>query len=105
MNAHHLAIRAIGMLLPASARPRHLEQWTADLRDSAELGIPARQVTLGALRFAMTPRPGGPAVKLHPIGPLAIALRHARAGRQQLVLIVGIVLLPLLVGIGILLVR
>ncbi len=105
MNAHLVAIHALALLLPAPLRARYREQWAADLRDSAELGIPARQVTLGALRFALTPRPGGPAVKLHPIGPLAIALRHARAGHQQVVLVVGTMMLLLLVGIGILLVR
>jgi hypothetical protein len=104
MNLHRLLVRALAALLPESTRSRYREQWLADLRDCAELGIPARQITLGALSFAIRRRPGDPTVhRPLPIGPLAIALRRAGAGSRSFAVVAAAALLMLALGVGLLL--
>lgn len=45
-------------LLPAALRERYDEQWSADLRDADELGVPGPSIAWGALRFAALSRFG-----------------------------------------------
>lgn len=45
-------------LLPASLRARYSEQWSADVRDAAELSVPPGSIAWGALRFAVLSRLG-----------------------------------------------
>lgn len=45
-------------LLPAALRDRYDEQWSADLRDAAELDLPTSSIAWGALRFAALSRFG-----------------------------------------------
>ncbi len=48
------AVRFAVLLLPKNLRDRYREQWTSDLRDAAEAGIPQHEIATGALAFAAT---------------------------------------------------
>lgn len=102
MTPHRVVIIALSAVLPARLRHRYREQWLADLRDCAEAGIAAGAVTFGALRFTLTTNPLEGHAML-PIGPLAIALRHARTGTAQVVVIAVAMAVLVLVGVGLLL--
>jgi hypothetical protein len=47
-------VRLAVRLLPSSMRDRYREQWDADLRDAADVGIGGGEIALGALAFAIT---------------------------------------------------
>lgn len=98
LRLHRAVIMAAGLLLPADLRAVRREQWHADLRDCADLGIPAHQISLGALAAAVrSPRRG---TVMLPIGPLALGLRLRRT-RAGLPLAVALFAL-LLIGLGLL---
>jgi hypothetical protein len=44
------------LIVPAAQRDRATEEWAADLRDCAEVGLPPGAVTAGALRAALVAR-------------------------------------------------
>ncbi|ALE04757.1 hypothetical protein AL755_03460 (plasmid) [Arthrobacter sp. ERGS1:01] len=52
MSATEMVVRAIALALPTHQRARYREQWLADVRDAAEVGIPHGQIVRGALGFA-----------------------------------------------------
>ncbi len=100
MKLHRFLITIACLLLPPDQRPTRREQWLADLRDSSEVGLPAHQISLGALRAAaMNPTKG---TAMRPIGPLALGL-HLRRTRAGLPLAVIMIML-LLIGTGLLLI-
>jgi hypothetical protein len=98
MIIHRFLITLACLLLPADQRPARREQWLADLRDCSEVGLPAHQISLGALRaVATTPTKG---TVMLPIGPLALGLRLRRNGAAAPLALIMIMLLA--IGIGLL---
>lgn len=79
-----LAVR----MLPRELRERYREQWAADLRDAAEVGISPGSVAIGALSFAATvDRPLPPSIR----NPGPDGVRHR--GRLALALALSATLL------------
>lgn len=101
-SGHRALVMIATRLVPAGRRAVLREQWLADLRDAAELGIPPHQISLGALRASATARTHDPGVAMLPIGPLALGVRlgHRRGGVALVVAFAAL----LLIGIGLLLV-
>lgn len=102
MTPYRVLVLMAAAALPAHRRERYREQWLADLRDCAECQVSPRDVAAGALRFALTTNPlEGHSMK--PIGPLALAMRHAGSTSRQAILVAVVLTMALLVGIGLLL--
>lgn len=74
---------------------RYREQWEADVVGARELGMSPLRVAFGAL-VAVVAMPSKGAV-VAPIGPLAIALKHAQTPRGR-VLVIAVVSALLLLG-------
>jgi hypothetical protein len=49
-----IAVATAVTLLPAALRKRYREQWMADLRDAADVGIRRSEIAWGSLAFAAT---------------------------------------------------
>ena len=49
-----IAVATAVTLLPAALRSRYREQWMADLRDAADVGIRRSEIAWGSLAFAAT---------------------------------------------------
>jgi hypothetical protein len=64
VRADERLVRMAARMLPRSSRDSRREEWLADLEGAAELGIPRRDVSLGALRFALTE----PSLREHLLG-------------------------------------
>lgn len=89
----------------AMARPeraRFREQVAADLDGARELGISPTSVAVGHLRTVPSAIDRGD-VMPHPVGPLAIALRHAGTRRGPVVLLALALGAALLAGLAVLL--
>jgi hypothetical protein len=83
-------------------RDRYREEIEADLDGADELGISRSSLAFGQVRAAASVTAQGEVV-LHPIGPLAIALRHAGAKRGVVLILFFVLATTLLAGIGLLL--
>ena len=56
MNAEWV-VRRVASTLPATHRQERLEEWLADLAGCDELGIPTRQIAIGAVLSTLSYRP------------------------------------------------
>ncbi len=83
-------------------RDRYREELEADLEGAHELS--RASVVPGQRRSAVSVIPQGELVP-HPIGPLAIALRHSGSKRGPVLMLVLALGLILLVGVGLLLIH
>lgn len=54
MRADERLVRVAARLLPRPSRDDRREEWLADLDGATELGVSRRDISLGALRFALT---------------------------------------------------
>ena len=97
-----LVIGVASLLMGTESRARYREQWLADLDGAAEAGIASAGVAFGALRSAASIKPQGASMSIKPIGPLAIALKHANAGNRQVTLIAILAASLLVIGLGLL---
>lgn len=77
---------------------RYREQWEADVVGAHELGMSPLGVAFGTVRAAVA-MPSKGAVML-PIGPLAIALKHAQTPRGRVLAIAVVSALSLLGGVA-----
>ena len=64
MRLDERLVRFAAKLLPRTQREARLEEWLADLDGASELGMPRRDVSLAALRFAITE----PSLREHLVG-------------------------------------
>ena len=71
-----LLLRVAVALLPASIRDRYREQWQADARDAAELGLSRSDIASGALIFALSVNRRA----VDPVAPTELARRRVRSG-------------------------
>jgi len=79
---------------------RYREQWEADVVGARELGMSPLKVALGAL-VSVVAIPSKGTVMV-PVGPLAIALKHAKTPRGRVLVIAVVSALLLLGGLALL---
>lgn len=97
-------LRVVSLAWARQGRDRYREELEADLQGAPELGLSRASVALGQLRTAASVIFQGELVP-HPIGPLAIALRHTGAKRGPVLMLVLVLGSALLIGVGLLLIR
>jgi hypothetical protein len=79
---------------------RYREQWEADVAGARELGLSPWGVAFGAVRAVVVMPSKG--VVMAGIGPLGIALKHARTPRGRVLAIAVVSALSLLGGVAML---
>ncbi len=97
-------LRVVSLAWAGQHRDRYREELEADLEGAHELGLSRASVALGQVRTAASVVLRGEAVP-HPIGPLAIALRHAGGKRGPVVILALTLGSALLIGLGLLLIH
>ncbi|MGA8047552.1 MAG: hypothetical protein WCA30_14930 [Dermatophilaceae bacterium] len=97
-----LVVVVASLLLGAQSRARYREQWLADLDGAAEADIAPAGVAFGALRSVLSIDPQGAGMSIKPIGPLAIALKHAHASHRQVAVIALLAATLVVIGLGLL---
>ena len=96
--------RVVSLAWGTQHRDRYREELEADLEGAPELGLSRASVARGQARAAASAVYQGDHVP-HPIGPLAIALRHTGTKRGPVLILVLALGSTLLVGVGLLLTR
>lgn len=94
-----LFVRLITGPMSPVDRERYREQLAADLDGAADVGLRRSSVARGQARVAASVIHQGDAMP-HPVGPRAIALRHAHARRGPVILFALLLGAGLLTGLG-----
>lgn len=95
-------VRLLTVAMSPADRERYREQLAADLDGATEVGLSRASVARGQARTAASVIDRGD-VMPHPVGPLAIALRHSRTRRGPVLLLALVLGAALLAGVGVLL--